>query len=416
MAIPALSGSSRRDLLDLPASTARGRVLAIDVVRGLLICLITLGHGHILLSDSESNRRFILLISKITNLGTPGFTFLSGLLLGYFEYTHSDFRRIQRKYFLRGLQLLTLAHLLIAVGTYPLREETSFIQVYLRYGYITDTLAILFLSLPTLVPRLRPSVRMAIGIGSLLSWKLLVLFPPVSSPGLLLLKELFFGLSPSGEHLLGDSYPIVPLGGLFMIGTVFGNRFAQSRAGGTPDRFVKRLRLSVVPLLFLSGGFIGMWIWGKLNSERPWGSALKLLFYPEKLSSLLPFYLAALFLILAHVIVKIDIVGEAGRMEKALALFGRNSLFAYVAQYFLVQTIPSLIGWRNHLTPLELSLYLGGTIMILYYFVRLYNHSPLRRWRSAKREESRPSGIKRGEDLSSLLNTPELLDLKKDLW
>ncbi len=409
------SPSSDHDLLS-PASAQRSRVLAIDVVRGLLMCVIALGHGHILLDDSESNRWLSLLISKITNLGTPGFTLISGMLLGYFEWTHSDFQRIRRKYFIRGMQLLIFAHPLIGLATYPLRQETSFVEVYLRYWYITDTLAILFMVLPILVPRLDSRARMIIGMTCLLSWKLFSLLPPLSSSLLLLIKEFSFGVSQRGNHLLGDTYPIIPLAGLFMIGTVLGSTFARSLIGGTLDQFVGTLRRSSVPLLLLSGFLVGLWALGKLFSENAFGLVLKTLFYPEKLSSLLPFYIGFLFLILAYFIWKVEMRKDFGQMEKILALFGKTSLFTYVAQYFLVQAIPSLIGWRNQMNVIEMILYLGGTLMILFYLARVYNESFLKRWNSANKAGRLPAGITPEKIFSSPKVSPELLDLKKDLW
>jgi uncharacterized membrane protein len=415
MAILALP-DSHSDLLTPPAAVSRGRVLAIDVVRGLLMCVIIVGHGLILLNDSELNRGLSLFISKVTNLGTPGFTFISGMLLGYFERTQSDFRRIRRKYFIRGLQLLTLAHLLIALGTYPLREETSFREAFLRYWYITDTLAILFILLPTLVPRWSTRARIMMGTISLLSWKAFSLLAPLSSPLLLITQDLFFGVSPRGNHFLRDTYPILPLAGLFVIGTVLGNGFAKSFVGGTLDRFVNSLRRGVTPLILLSGFLVGLWALGKFYSESGFGSALKFFFYPEKLSSLLPFYIGILFLTLAYFIRKIEIKKQFGRVEEALALFGKTSLFTYVAQYFLVQALPSLIGWRNQMNAAEMILYVGGTIMVLFYLARIYNDAFLKRWKPGKKTKMIPNEIEREKAAISHRMAPELLDLKKDLW
>lgn len=415
MAILALP-ESHDDLLRPPASATRDRVQAIDAVRGLLMCVITIGHGHILLNDSESNRWLSLLISKVTNLGTPGFTLISGLLLGYFEQTHSDFQRIRQKYFIRGLQLLTLAHPLIALATYPLRQEASFSAVYLCYWYITDTLAILFMALPTLVPRLNARARIVLGITCLLSWKVFSLFPPFSSPLLLVMKEILFGASPRAPRLLGDIYPILPLAGLFMIGTVLGNTFARSFAEKTLDQFVGRLQRNIAPLIALSGFLIGLWGWGKFHSESVLGNTLKILFYPEKLSSLLPFYTGFLFLILAYFIRKVEMEKRFGRVEKSLALFGKTSLFTYVAQYFLVQTIPSLIGWRNQMNAIEMILYLGGAMMILFYLARAYNDSFLKRWHRLSQPNETEHDIQAKKTVSSTLDLPELLDLKKNLW
>lgn len=58
MTILALPDSTHRDLLNPPASTPRRRVLVIDVVRGLLICLITIGHGPILTSPPNNPELF----------------------------------------------------------------------------------------------------------------------------------------------------------------------------------------------------------------------------------------------------------------------------------------------------------------------------------------------------------------------
>ncbi|GEM_PF-6151381 len=415
MAIVTSSDSSHRALLPSPASAPRGRVLAIDVVRGLLMCLISVGHGNILLSDSEPNQWFALLISKVTNLGTPAFTCISGMLLGYFEYTHSDFRRIQRKYFIRGVQLITLAHLLITIGTYPLRQETSFVEAYLNYWYITDTLAILFMVLPTLVPRLYLPARLSIGIGCLLAWRVVSLFPAPASSVVLVLKELLFGVDAAGRHLLMDTYPLIPLAGLFMIGTVLGNSFGRCWVEGKLEGFVIRLQKKIVPFILLSGSLLGLWIWGKLHAERIWGEDLRILFYPEKLFSLLPFYLAILFALLAYFIIKIEVNGAFGRQEKFLALFGQNSLFAYVVQYFIIQTIPSLLGWRNQMNAVEMTFYLGGSMMLLFYLVRGYNDTFSKKW-NPKKTKSVPHPINREKERIAPFDLPELLDLKKDLW
>lgn len=417
MALLALPDSSPRTLVATSPSMPRGRVLAIDVTRGLLMCVITIGHAQILLNDSEANRWLGLLISKITNLGTPAFTCISGILLGYFECTYSDFRRIRRKYFTRAIQLLTIAHLLIAIGTYPLREEKTFAEAYLQYWYITDTLAILFMVLPTLLPRLNLSVRVGVGILFLLSWKVVSIFPESPSPVLLAVKEILFSVNAEGPHLFGDTYPLIPLAGLFMIGTVIGNGFGQSLVQETLERFVSRLRRSIVPLILLSGFFVGIWAWGKLHSGSLWGGYLRALFYPEKLYSLLPFYLAILFLIFSYFINKLEIDRKVGRGEKALALFGKNSLFTYVAQYFLVQTIPSLIGWRNRLNLVEMALYLGGAMMLLYYLVRFYNDASFfKPWGTASETKQLPKIKKKEKEFDAPLDAPELLDLKKDLW
>ncbi|MBI3802677.1 MAG: acyltransferase family protein [Nitrospirae bacterium] len=400
------------------------RIGAIDVVRGLLICLITLGHSHILLNDSEFNQRLVLILSKITNLGTPAFTFISGMLLGYFEATASDFRRIQQSYFKRALQLLLFAHLLIAAGTYPLRQESSFASAFLHYWYVTDTLAILFIVVPVLFVKVRPAGRLLIGIACLSLWKLAlffligfapIAFAPTGFAPLLLVREFLFGVNFQGNHLLSDTYPMVPLFGLFLTATVLGNRFGQAVRGGRTEGFVKELKKRIAPLLLLSFLMVGLWAWGKRHPESPLSGILRMVFYPEKLSALLPFYIAIFFLILAYYIQKIEVQGKFGPMERLFALFGRISLFTYVAQYFVVQTFPSLLGWRNSMNLPELLLYLFGAMLLLYAAASVYSRFLKR---SRRTDETHAIRVERSLSAKKVspLYASDLPQPRRDLW
>lgn len=392
---------------------SKGRVRAIDVMRGLLICVITFGHAQILLNDSELTQRLDLVVSRITNLGTPAFTFISGMLLGYFEATAPDFGRIRRSYFKRALQLLFFAHFLIALGTYPLREEPTFGEAFLRYWYVTDTLALLFILVPLLRTKVREAGRLLIGIAALASWPLAFLLTPASG-SLLVVKEFLFGVNPRGNHLLGDTYPVVPLLGLFLIATVLGNRFGGAIRKGEAEAFVKKLKYGAPLLMILSFFMVGLWAWGKTHPAAAWSGWLRTLFYPEKLSSLLPFYLGVVFLMLAYYVRKIEVRGKFGRVERTFALFGKTSLFTYVAQYFVVQTLPSLIGWRGAMNLPEMLLYLSGAMIVLYFGADAYS-------RFIKR--SRPERIKLPRVAGTLaVKTPSPLDdldlpqPHKDLW
>ena len=66
-------------------------------------------------------------------------------------------------------------------------------------------------------------------------------------------------------------------------------------------------------------------------------------------------------------------------------------------------------------TPLRRVFYSGGTIMILFYLVCVYRSIFLNRWESARKTKRTPNRTAE-PNLTSPLNSPELLKLKNDLW
>lgn len=355
--------------LDLDATgaekIAQKRVVSIDVIRGCLMILIVAGHGMILLDDSPVSRLFKEIVIRAVNLGTPAFTLVSGMLLGYFEVTRRDFDAVKKQYFRRGIQLITVAHLLIAIALFPSRREIPFLEGYLTYWYITDTLALLFVSVPFFISGLKPALRVAAGSFLLIFWRPF-LFLSVESKFGLLLKEFLFGVDPAGPHLLRNTYPLIPLLGLLLIGTVIGNRLAALRMEGRISDFVRSLHKGIAPLLGLS--FLSVGVWGAAKLHLFGGKSeefLKTLLYPDKLYSLLPFYIAFFFILVIFYVGRLEIGDREGPADRFFLLFGRTSLFTYVVHYFMIQTFPYLLGWHGALNIWQTILFLAIAIGLL---------------------------------------------------
>jgi hypothetical protein len=102
------------------------------------------------------------------------------------------------------------------------------------------------------------------------------------------------------------------------------------------------------------------------------GGFIRTLFFPDKLYSLLPFYMALFFLLAIFYINRLEIREKVGAADRLFLLFGRTSLFTYVVHYFMVQTLPHFIGWKGALNIPQTLLYLTLAIAVLSRLSSLY--------------------------------------------
>src|SRR5581483_1059524 len=184
----------------------------------------------------------------------------------------------------RGIQLLVAAHFLIAFAVYyPLRKGDSFLGSYLSYWYITDTLAVLFIVFPPLIKDIPSFYRLAAGIFLLAVWRWVHFSAWPDSTGLLIVKEFLFGVNENGKQALADAYPVVPLLGLFLIGTTLGSHFALALKAGALEGFLARTRRHILLLAALSAGLVGIWAFNKFDVGGLGNAYLKMVFFPDKL-------------------------------------------------------------------------------------------------------------------------------------
>jgi hypothetical protein len=342
------------------------RVRAIDSLRGLLMCVIILSHWATCLNQEVLQWPAALFVDTVQIFGgTPGFCLVSGMLLGYFIVTRADLSRIVSRYRRRGVQLLLIAHPLIALALIgPLGTGGSFADFLVRRWYITDNLALFLILGPLLLPRIGPGARLLIGLAMLPVSKLAyVALAPATAPAMVI-HEVMLGVNPLREHILMSTYGLGPTAGYFLIGSFLGHRLGQAGRSNEVPLYLYRLRRAILPLLAISALMIAGWLVLKLDLVGSGNGLVQQMLYPHRTFSLFPAYLAA-FLAAMVLLVRGGYPGAGGRVDQAVLIFGQASLFTYVVQYVIVQTIPWWLGWWGGLTLSQGLLLLAASYPLL---------------------------------------------------
>jgi hypothetical protein len=351
---------------------------AIDVVRGALMISIVLGHAMINLEPGHP--RFIQAMHYALS-GTVGFVTLSGLMVGWFASVKRDgYDRIARRYAVQAVRLIMIAHPLIAVALFlPTGHPLG---VYLvRSLFITDSLAVLFVLVVPIVPHTTARARLAVGAVLIVSDMLLDVWTPVG-PATGLVHELLCGVDPSRSHVLLGNYGLLPIAGMFLVGTWLGGRLAIAQRAGDEAGFARRLApfaaLGTVVSACLVLAWRGAHVLGHPDLAR--------LLYPDYETTLYPMYLGWTLLLYAYA-VRLRASHPAVR---AVAVLGKTSLFVYVVQYFVVETAPNLLGWNHALPPVILAGYCALSIGVLVVAAAGWDHA--RSSDATRRAAARPSG------------------------
>lgn len=206
----------------------------------------------------------------------------------------------------------------------------------------------------------------------LMVWKPLDLILISQSDVMLLIKEVLFGIHEEGEHILGFIQPLCPIMGIFLLGSFVGDRFAAALKESWLLRFTKRLAWSSVAMACICLFILSLWLVFKFQWLSLRSDLLRDMFYPHRFYSLLPLYLSICMASFSLIVYRIEIQKRAGAVEEWVAVFGRTSLFTYVAQYYVIQGMPSLAGWKGSLSFLEWLLFVVGGFVVLHAMARFY--------------------------------------------
>src|SRR6202008_2746048 len=117
------------------------------------------------------------ILQHVAMLATPTFVLISGLLLGFLYRTPPEaMPTLKAKLFDRGLFLLTVGHLLIAVAHVPIAGGLG---AALQWGFITDVIGFGLLFGPALVEPTTAKTRLTLALAAYtLSWIAVVAWRP----------------------------------------------------------------------------------------------------------------------------------------------------------------------------------------------------------------------------------------------
>jgi hypothetical protein len=313
--------------------------------------------------------RAVRLALRYALSGTVGFTTVSGMLIGYFAVARApDLARIHRRYRTQAIRLLLVAHPLIVLALVgPLARDAPAWDYGLRTLYITDVLALLFLAVVPRVHRAEPLVRLGLGVALIVVARLVWLTPVEPGP-LLFARDLLCGIG-EGERVLLSTYAVLPLAGFFLVGSFVGDRFARAEARGQLDQLGRRFVLAATGLVGLSLALGALWVAGKRGAPVLAAEPIRRLLYPDYHLSLYPAYLG-LTLALVGLLVRRRSVGP---LQRFFLIFGKTSLFTFVVQYYVVQTLPWALGWEGALSTAELAVFLAAALGVLFAAATLWN-------------------------------------------
>ena len=363
------------------------RVLSVDILRGIAMVLVILQHSYLSVHRKTIPPLVDFLLWNMTGLAAVAFVSISGMVYSYFLYTASDWRHAYRRYAKRAAFLLLAAHPAINLSGYFFnaagKENSSSAQVILNLMVlnfpITDMIAVCLLVAPVFVVCIGSAMRATVIIALLLSAVLVRAYSMPESATWSLLQELTFGGLDIPKVFW---FPEAPWLAIFLTGSFAGYALACHTKG--------TLEVSaMVRMINRSGLFLAacgvVLVLGYKMLKMAFGSAgnhnIFLAVYPGQTTALLPGYLAVLALLLAAFLKEIDIRGHYNRLFWLLSVFGRTSLFTFVIQFAIVESVPALLGMKGTLGPVGfVVLFVTGSLLI---WTLAYLYGRWRGWISA---------------------------------
>ena len=325
------------------------RIQAFDVTRGGAMLLVFLSHFSL---------RYLRVVVPhvhaiqhwLTQMATPAFVLVSGMMLGLLRMARSDFSRMREKLIDRGLFLLLVARPLIALAHLALVGNWRL--TFLDQVFITDAVGVSLILGAVIATWVGEWGRVRLGIAVLvISWMLDALWVP-GTWAAQIIKEFLFGRL-LGEALLYN-FPLLPWFGWYLVGSGLGTLVARAHA----ERGAKA---AAHVAFHAAAGGAGIVIGAKAASlllklthvhglNTTAGRAISMLSLGQKIPpgvTYLFFYGAIAAVGVGLSLWWSDRVATSSRPAQAtwrwLAMIGRNSLVAFVLQFYVYYTAVQLL-------------------------------------------------------------------------
>jgi hypothetical protein len=154
-------------------------------------------------------------------IASPTFVAVSGLVAGFLAVTNPvSFPHVRRKLVDRGVFLLLVGHVLLAITDLP--DGFGFPHAY-RIGFITDAIAVAVMIGPWLVVTLSRKHRLLLALTLFaLSWCATIWWNP-SGQAAILVKHYLIGIAdPDAHGLPFPVYPVIPWFCVYLAATTLG--------------------------------------------------------------------------------------------------------------------------------------------------------------------------------------------------
>jgi len=362
--------------------TVRNRILSIDVLRGCAMVFVIFQHAYLSVNIKSIPPLLDFFIWKITGIAAVAFVSISGMVYSYFLYTKSDWQTAYRRYTGRAAFLLLAAHPVINVVSYYFNAAdkqypsgyVAFLDLIVLNFPITDTIAFCLLASPVFVV-ITGHMRRAMAISAML---LLAVFIRASMYPVdlhwAIFKEVTFGGLGVPKAFW---FPLIPWLAIFLSGSFAGYALACHKKGALEvSAMVKMINKGGLFLAVCGAVLVLGYKMLKMTLGDTWNHNIFLAIYPGQTTTLLPVYLAALALLFAVFLKEIDISGRYNRFFWLLSVFGRTSLFTFVLQFAVVESVPALLGMKETLGLVGfIVLFVAGS-MLIWLLAYLYG-----RWR-----------------------------------
>jgi hypothetical protein len=289
-------------------------------------------------------------LATLSMVATPAFVMLSGALVGLrAERAHGMPRRLRAELLDRGLFLITIAHFLIGVAELHRGGDIGHRMLQLNS---VDAIGLGCILVAATGTRLLRWPRRVVAMGSIAllgGWLLAVLWHPRPTLGDVLVE---IAVGRTGTDLIGYDCPLVQFLSLFLIGTVLGRAIETHVRAQTLPQLARRLQFIGASLMAASLGLRLAWVplSHRFGDALALHETLSLVKQPPSPGYLLLFGGAGLLLLATPMR-----MAQHRRWLPLLewaAVLGRASLFVFVLQYFVLWTLPDLLGIQpNALAP-----------------------------------------------------------------
>ncbi len=360
--------------------TGRNRILSVDSMRGVAMSLVVFAHCLPFLNQSSVPPFAYELLSRFVKIASVAFMSISGVMIAYFYFTRPDQWKVYRRFARRAAFLLLLAHPTIELAKWGFTDHTAgFFYTTAHHFLITDTIAVSLLLAPFLIRSFSHQARALVIIVFLSVTPFAVAFFHPDAAWLTGIKEALFGQLPGSTSPIRVDRPLLPWMAMFLSGSLMGGLLASLKQKKlsieTLARRMKQVAIGLTLLgVVLTGGYklFAVMFEGQVSAD--FLDAI----YPSRTTTLLPIYLAVLIWVFAFLIRHIDGRGRYDLPTWIFSVLGRTSLFVFVMQFAVIQSIPAMLGLKGKLNPWQ-----TGLFFIVGYatcWLLSYTYGRLRGW------------------------------------